>query len=143
MCRYIFRCFSLGSVSVAKGLAHSAYVSMLRIKEQIRVPCSSCDHSSQARKSDCLFLAFIWSSLSLYLIIIIFFYINRRKYWFCEIFRLPVFDGFTRFWDVLSKIWLFLENICLCVCDKNFAASVVRELMHRISWNFISSIILT
>ena len=26
-----------------------------------------------------------------------FFYVNRRKYWFRENFRLPVFDGFTRF----------------------------------------------
>ena len=29
---------------------------------------------------------------------------------------------------------------CLCVCDKNFVANVARELMNRISRNFIFSI---
>ena len=31
-------------------------------------------------------------------------------------------------------------SVWLCVCDKNFVASVTRELMHRISWNFILSV---
>ena len=51
------------------------------------------------------------------------------------------------FWDALNKIWLFLGSFCLpvslCMCDKNFLASIFRELMHRISWNFTFSVILT
>ena len=31
--------------------------------------------------------------------------------------------------------------LCVCVCDKNVVASVARELMHRISLNFIFSVI--
>ena len=36
-----------------------------------------------------------------------------------------------------------ISGKCLSVCDKNFVASVAGELMHRISWNFIFSDILT
>ena len=42
-----------------------------------------------------------------------FFYVNKSKYWFRENFRLPVFDGFTRFGNT---IWMFMENFCLPVC---------------------------
>ena len=45
------------------------------------------------------------------------------------------------FWNVLITICLFLENVCLCVCDKNFVASVARELTHRISWSFTFRVI--
>ena len=43
-----------------------------------------------------------------------FFYISRKKYWFCANFRFPVFDGFTRFgmswtlFDYFWKIFVFL-----------------------------------
>ena len=40
------------------------------------------------------------------------------------------------FFDALNTIWLFLENVCLCVTVKNFLASTSRELIKRISWNF-------
>ena len=33
-----------------------------------------------------------------------------------------------------------ISGKCLSVCDKNFVASVARELMHRIQWNFIFSV---
>ena len=59
-------------------------------------------------------------------------------------FSISGFRWIYTFWDVLNTIWLFLENVCLsvclCVCDKNFVASVAQELMHEISWNFIFSI---
>ena len=38
---------------------------------------------------------------------------------------------------------LTISGKCLCVCDKNFVASVAQELIHRISWNFVFSVILT
>ena len=72
-----------------------------------------------------------------------FFYINRRKHWFRQNFRFPVFDGFIRFgisWSRFDYFWKM--SVCLCVCDKNFVASVPQELMHRISWNFIFWVIL-
>ena len=31
-------------------------------------------------------------------------------------------------------------SLCRRVCDKNFVACITRELMNRISWNFIFSI---
>ena len=34
-------------------------------------------------------------------------------------------------------------SVYLCVCDKNFAASLARELMHRVSLNYIFIDILT
>ena len=39
---------------------------------------------------------------------------------------------------VCARAW-----VRLCVCDKNFVASVAREVMHKISWNFIFCDILT
>ena len=61
-----------------------------------------------------------------------FFYINRRKCWFRANFRFPVlmdFDGCPEHeWDIFGKCMSF----CLCVCDKNFVASLARELMNRI-----------
>ena len=78
-----------------------------------------------------------------------FFYINRRKYWFCPNFWLSVFDGFTRFgiplsrFDYFWKIYICLSVcLCLCTCDKIFVASIARELIHIISWNFRFWIIL-
>ena len=65
------------------------------------------------------------------------FYINRKKYWFRANFRLLVFDGFTRFGMSWKWIWLFLENVCLFVSDKNFVACVAWKPMNRIPWNFI------
>ena len=32
---------------------------------------------------------------------------------------------------------LTISGKCLSVCEKNFVASVARELMYGISWNFI------
>ena len=32
---------------------------------------------------------------------------------------------------------LAISRKCLCVCDTNFVASVARELMHKISGNFV------
>ena len=46
-----------------------------------------------------------------------FFYINRKKYWFRENFRIPVFDGFTRFrvsWTRFDYFW----KMSLCVWQK-------------------------
>ena len=67
----------------------------------------------------------------------IFFYINWIKYWFRKNFRFPVFDGFTRFrisWTRFDYFWKM--SVCKCVCDKNFVASVSRELITKISLNF-------
>ena len=36
---------------------------------------------------------------------------------------------------------LTVSGKCLSVCDKNFVASVDRELKHGISWNFIFHVI--
>ena len=65
-----------------------------------------------------------------------FFYINRRKYWFRPNFRIPVFDGLTRFgmsWSRFEYIWKMsvCPSVCLCVCDKKFVPSVARELIHQ------------
>ena len=38
---------------------------------------------------------------------------------------------------------LIISGKCLSVCDKNIVANVARELMHRNSWNFTFSDILT
>ena len=83
-----------------------------------------------------------WHSLVSF---ITFFYVSWRKYWFRANFRFPVFDGFTRFgmsWTRFDYFWKMSVSlsVCLCVCDKNFVASVARELMNRISWNFIFNI---
>ena len=51
-----------------------------------------------------------------------FLYINRRKYWFLASFRLPVFDGFAHDLTISGKC------LSVCVCDKNFVASVAIEL---------------
>ena len=34
-------------------------------------------------------------------------------------------------------------SVCVFVCDKNFVSSLTQELIDKISWNFIFSIILT
>ena len=59
-------------------------------------------------------------------------YINRRKYLFRANFQLPVLGGFTLFgisWTRFDYFWKM--SVCLCVCDKNFVASVAQELMHN------------
>ena len=72
-------------------------------------------------------------------------YISRRKYLFV-LWKFSTF-GFwwiCMFWYVQNKILYldisrknsFLENVCLWVCDKNFAASLVREQMCSTLWNF-------
>ena len=65
------------------------------------------------------------------------FCINRWKYWFCKNFWLPIFDELI-FWDVLKTIWLLKMSVCE---KKKKMASVARELIHRISQNFIFSVI--
>ena len=73
-------------------------------------------------------------------------YYIKIKYLNCENFWLQVFYGFTSFgmswtrFDYFYKMCLSVCLVCLCVCDKNFVASVARELMNKISWNFIFSI---
>ena len=52
---------------------------------------------------------------------ITFFYLNKRKNWFRKNFLLPVFDGFTHFGYPEHDLDRS-ENVCLFVCDKNFAA---------------------
>ena len=45
-----------------------------------------------------------------------FFYINRRKHWFRQNFRFPVFDGFIRFgisWSRFDYFWKM--SVCLSV----------------------------
>ena len=86
---------------------------------------------------------------------ITFFYVNRRKYWFRANFRLPFFDRFTRFgmsWTRFDYFWKMsvCESVCVFICvsvcvfvKKKFVASVARELMHSIIWNFIFSDIVT
>ena len=62
-----------------------------------------------------------------------FFYINRRMYWFRANFLFPVFDGLTRFrmsWTRFDYFWKI--SVCMCVCDKNFVASVAQKLIDRI-----------
>ena len=64
-------------------------------------------------------------------------YINKRKCWFRKIFWLPTFDGLTRFrmfWTWFEYFWKM--SICVYV-TKKIVASIARELMQRISWNFI------
>ena len=49
--------------------------------------------------------------------IIIFFYKSRRKYWFHENFRFPIFDRFSRFgmsWTWFDYFWKM--SVCLSVC---------------------------
>ena len=41
---------------------------------------------------------------------------------------------------IFGKCLSVYVSVCLGVCDKNFVASVARELMNRISWNFIFNI---
>ena len=55
---------------------------------------------------------------------------KKRIYRLPKKLRLPVFYRYTRFLDILNKIWLFLKNVCLSVreCDKNFVATVAHEL---------------
>ena len=50
------------------------------------------------------------------------------KYWNRENFQLPVFNGFTRFWDVMNTISLFFKKR-LSVCDTNFVAALEQKLM--------------
>ena len=74
-----------------------------------------------------------------------FFYVCRRKYWFRKNIWLLVFDGFTRFgmsWTGFDYFGIILMSVCLCVCKKRFVASVDRELIDRIAWNFIFRVIL-
>ena len=101
-----------------------------------------------------LLLVFIYSFIHFMLFSSInksftFFCINRRKYSFRKKLRQPVFDKFTRFgmsWTRFDYFWKMSVclSVCLsvrlCACDKNFVASVARELKHRISWNFIFNI---
>ena len=50
-----------------------------------------------------------------------FFYINRGKYWFWENFRLPVFDGFTRFemfWTRFECFWKICVNLSMRMWQK-------------------------
>ena len=77
-----------------------------------------------------------------------FFYTSR----FRANFRFPVLDGFKRFvmsWKRFDYFWKMSDclviclRVCLCVCDINFVASVIRELMNRTSWNFIFRITAT
>ena len=72
------------------------------------------------------------------------FYIKRKC---CnrENFHFPVFDGFTRSGCPEHNLTISGKclSACLCVCDKNFVASVAKELKNRISRSFIFCVILT
>ena len=81
--------------------------------------------------------------------LITFFHTNWRKYWFLENFRLSIFDGFMRLrmsWTRFDYFWkmsgCLSVRLCMCVCDKNFTASVAQKLRNRISLNFILRVIL-
>ena len=69
-----------------------------------------------------------------------FFYINRRKYSFRANFPFPVFDGFTHFGCPEDDLTIFGKSLSVYLWQ-NFLACVVRELLNRISWNFMFSII--
>ena len=60
-----------------------------------------------------------------------------RKCWNHENFRLPVFNGFTRFRMSWTRFHVFIK--CLRVCCRNFAATVKQKLMNRTAWNFTFS----
>ena len=63
-----------------------------------------------------------------------FFYINRRKYWFCANFWFPVFDGFACFVISWTRFDYFWKNVSVSVCIwQKIVASVAQELMNRIS----------
>ena len=65
--------------------------------------------------------------------VITFVCINRRKYWFDENFQL-LFSLDLRVVECPEYDLQFLKNVCLSVCvTKIFGASIVRELIHKIS----------
>ena len=71
----LYSSFGSSSESMTEWLAHSGSVSLLRMEERARFPCSSarCGHYCQTHKSDCMFNKFqTETSLSLLLIIMIF-----------------------------------------------------------------------
>ena len=61
-------------------------------------PCPKCVCDKNTT-SEYLLLLFLIKAMIIInqTLIITFFYISRRKYWFRANFRFPVFDGFTRF----------------------------------------------
>ena len=62
-----------------------------------------------------------------------FFYINRKKYWLHENFRLPVFDRFTRFrmsWTRFDYFWKMSVCLCVCVCVTKILSHTYRQT-HR------------
>ena len=83
-------------------------------------------------------LQIFYSSPSLYCIlpfIFTLFYTNRRKYWFHANFRFLFFDRFTCFgmsWTRFHYFWKMSVCVHVYVCEKNFVASVARELIKRI-----------
>ena len=109
--------------------------------------CISCINKIIRKISVTKTFCDIWWKLMKHIDIVTFFYLYRRKFWFGQNFWLLVFDKFTRFgtsWSLFDYFWKMSVclDVCLCVCDKNFEASVARQLMHGISWNFIFWIIL-
>ena len=76
-------------------------------------------------------------------VIFTFFYINRRKIWFRENFRLPFLINLHVLGCPEHEVNISGKclSVCLCVCDKYFVASVARERMNRISWTFMVEIV--
>ena len=107
----------------------------------------ACMHTSFYRMKGCvkLFQHKTISCFFRYGCFFTFFYIYKKKILDSGKFSTSGFWWFYMFWNVLNTIWLFRENVCLsvCVCDKNFMASVARELIHRISWNFVFRVTLS
>ena len=76
---------------------------ILHTKQLILSYYFSCNYLSNSNKHVYPFLTF--------------FYIRRRKNWFCANFWFPVFDGFKRFemsWTLFDFFWK--TSVCLCVC---------------------------
>ena len=62
---------------------------------------------------------------------------------FVQIFDIRFLMDFHALGWSQHDLTIFGKCLFVCVSDKNFAASIVRELLHRISRNFIVSTILT
>ena len=97
-------------------------------------------------------VAFSWEFtvhwLCRYRYIFFFFYVNR-SIGFLQIFDFPFLTDLHVLecseHDLTISVFLTVNlsvclSVCLCVCDKHFVANVTRELMNRISWNFVFSI---
>ena len=66
---------------------------------------------------------------------ITFFYVHKKKLLDSRNVSISDFPWIYMFWDVLNKIWQFLENVCLYY----IVDTVSKELMGGNWWNLVFS----